>query len=321
MPYLRAQDKRPDFLKHKSTKFNLFFVKSLIIALFICAILPVSVLAQVQYYGIDTTLSASGKSDVKITLTFANPISNFNFSVVGSIQNFNATSNSGPLNCQMTQGGITFVNCQLSLTAGKRTIEINYETNDFVKNLNGRNYFDTDFSIGENITKLSVSLGLPEGTALSEANVPNKLSFPDNATTVSDGRRIIVLWSMSNILSTQPLRFQVLYENVSQSAFVSAWPYIVGGVIIIAIAIVFVLRFSRKPEKLALSVLDEYERKVVDIISAAGGEVNQRKIVQETNLSKAKVSRVVKSLVDRGVVEIERMGRTNKVKLMKKFKS
>ena len=46
--------------------------------------------------------------------------------------------------------------------------------------------------------------------------------------------------------------------------------------------------------------------------------MNQRKIVQETNLSKAKVSRVVKSLVERGVIEVERIGRTNKLKILKK---
>jgi uncharacterized membrane protein len=53
-------------------------------------------------------------------------------------------------------------------------------------------------------------------------------------------------------------------------------------------------------------------------ISQAGGEINQRKVVQETNLSKAKVSRVVKTLAERGLIEIKRSGRTNKLKMVKK---
>jgi uncharacterized membrane protein len=76
-------------------------------------------------------------------------------------------------------------------------------------------------------------------------------------------------------------------------------------------------RFLRKPEKIILSVLDEFERKVFDVIKEAG-EINQKKVAQLTNLSKAKVSRVVKSLAERGLIEVERLGRTNKLKIVKK---
>jgi uncharacterized membrane protein len=295
-------------------------VKSLTLALIAISILPGIALAQVQYYGIDITLSDSGRSAVKTTLTFQNPVNSFNFSVIGRVENFNGTSNAGPVHCDVTASGISFINCQMSLTQDKRTIELYYETNDFVKNLNEKSFFDADFSIKENIGILSASVRLPEGTALVEGNIPNRLSFAKNATTISDGRRIIILWSLSNLLQDSELRLQVLYEKVTQSSFLSVWTYIVSGIVIITLVIFFVFRYTRRPEKMVLSVLDEYERKVVEIISAAGGEVNQKKIVQETNLSKAKVSRVIKSLVDRGVVELERLGRSNKVKLLKKFK-
>ena len=41
----------------------------------------------------------------------------------------------------------------------------------------------------------------------------------------------------------------------------------------------------------------------------------QKVLVRETDFSKAKVSRLVKSLSERGVLEVEPMGRTNKIKL------
>lgn len=296
-------------------------MKSPLILFILMTVLPTVAFAQIQYYGIDTTLSDAGRSSVKIILTFQNPVNSFNFSIIGKVDNFNATSIAGPIDCSVTPSGITFVNCAMNLTQDKRTIEFYYETDDFVKNLNGKNFFDTDFSINENIVKLSATLRLPEGTALVEGNIPNRLSFPDNVTTLSDGRRIIVLWSLSNLSSSNQLRFQVLYEKVNQSSFLAAWPFIVSGIVIIIIVVFLVFQYMKKPEKLILSVLDEYERKVVDIIDSAGGKVDQKKIVQQTNLSKAKVSRVIKSLVDRGVVEVERLGRTNKVKLLKrKFK-
>lgn len=293
-------------------------MKIISLILFTAAFLPAIAFAQLQYYGIDATLADTGRASIQMTLAFQNTMSNFNFTVIGRVENFNASSIASPINCNVTQSGISFINCQINLTTDKRTIQINYETNDFVKNLNGKNFFDNDFAINENVSKLSVTVKLPVGTAIVAGNVPDKLSFPQYATTLSDGRRIIVLWSLENVSQTDELRFQVLYERVAQSVFLAAWPYIVAGVVIIAAAVFFVFRYSKRTEKMVLSVLDEYERKVVDIINTAGGEVNQKKIVQETNLSKAKVSRVVKSLVDRGVVEIERIGRTNKIKLLKK---
>jgi uncharacterized membrane protein len=78
------------------------------------------------------------------------------------------------------------------------------------------------------------------------------------------------------------------------------------------------IRHFRKPQKFILSVLDDYERKIMDLIIASEGVTDQKKIVKDTNLSKAKVSRVVKSLVERGLIEVERIGRRNKLKLIKK---
>ena len=80
----------------------------------------------------------------------------------------------------------------------------------------------------------------------------------------------------------------------------------------------FIFKRIKKPAEVIISVLDDYEKRVINIINAAGGEVNQRKVVQETNLSKAKVSRVVKNLQNRGLITVERIGRTNKLKLAKK---
>ena len=46
-------------------------------------------------------------------------------------------------------------------------------------------------------------------------------------------------------------------------------------------------------------------------------EVDQRKIVAQVGFSKAKVSRIVQSLVGRGIVDVERVGKRNKITLKK----
>jgi predicted transcriptional regulator len=188
---------------------------------------------------------------------------------------------------------------------------LSFETNDFVRVLGQKFYFNGDFTTDEDIQELLVTIRLPEGMVLSK-----DLISPPEGGISSDGRRIITVWKYSNVTSAQPLRFQIFYE--STAAAVIPWKYVLLGAAIAGSTIFFISRRIRKPKEVILSVLDDYEKRVIDIITKSGGEVNQKKVVQETGLSKAKVSRVVKNLVNRGLVEVQRLGRVNKLKLVKK---
>jgi hypothetical protein len=296
-------------------------VRQLAIATFLLVFLfTTNAYAQVQYYGIDTVLDEKGRSSVKLTITFERPENSFNFNIFGRIEKFNITSIAGPVSCNVAVSGISYIACNLSLTAEKRTVDIFFETNDFVKILDNKFYFDVDFSLNKNIDQIFASVKLPEGMAIANEAIQGRLSYPENTTIISDGRHIIVIWKLTSLKSDQPVRLQVLYEQLQiPLPFQIRLRYIaVFGVAVAGVLAFLYIHYFRKPEKLILSVLDEFERKVMDVVVTAGGVVNQKKVVQQTNLSKAKVSRVVKSLVERGLIEVERAGRTNKLKLVKK---
>jgi len=283
-------------------------------------LLTSAALAQVQYYGVDTILDKDGRASIKLTVTFSAPETSFEFSIFGRIEKLNVTSTAGPPSCSLIVSGTSFVRCKLSLTEDKRTVELSFETEDFVKALDDKFYFDADLGLGKEIDSMFVSVRLPEGTALVGGS--EEYCYPANATIVSDGRHHIVTWRLYDIPPNQPLRFQILYEKVQFFQQPQVLLYMGVFAVAAALSTSFVyLRFFRKSEKLILSVLDDFEKRVMDVIIAAGGIVNQKKIVQETNLSKAKVSRVVKSLAERGLIEVERLGRTNRLKVAKrKFK-
>jgi DNA-binding Lrp family transcriptional regulator len=62
------------------------------------------------------------------------------------------------------------------------------------------------------------------------------------------------------------------------------------------------------------SVLNKDEKRIVDILSRHGGKSGQKVLVRESDFSKAKVSRLVKNLKERGVVDIEPIsGRENRI--------
>jgi len=277
--------------------------------------------AQIQYYGIDTTIDDNGRVTVNMTVTFVKPEQIFNFTLLGKIENLRYSSLGNSINCTVEYLGISTIFCELDLTEQKRSIELSFDTADLIKPLDSKFFYSGDFSLYRKIGQVYMSVKLPEGMGLvNDTSNVAKMSFPSNATIVSDGRRIIVIWNLHNIEPDTQLRFQLLYERILEvlpTLFRLRYVAVIAGGAAAGLGFVW-FRFFREPEKLVLSVLDQYERKVMDVLVAHGGVADQRKVVQDTNLSKAKVSRVVKSLANRGVIEVERHGRSNKIKVVKK---
>jgi uncharacterized membrane protein len=59
--------------------------------------------------------------------------------------------------------------------------------------------------------------------------------------------------------------------------------------------------------------LKKDEKIIYDAIIKHGNGVNQKIIVKDSGYSKAKVSKVLNSLKERGLIRLERIGRKNKV--------
>ncbi|HDH91510.1 MAG TPA: winged helix-turn-helix transcriptional regulator [Candidatus Aenigmarchaeota archaeon] len=293
----------------------------LILAFFYSLLISLNLsFAQIQYYGVETVLEKSGKSFTKLTITFAEPVKNFSFSVMGRVENFKAETIGEFIECKQEISGISLIYCDLNLSQEKRTIKLSFETKDFVKILDDKFIFYADFGLKKDIDSIFVSVKLPEGMALVNKNISERVLFPENSTILSDGRHIIVSWKLSDLRKDQPLIFQIIYEPLTPTkTFFPLSHLIILGIAIASISfLIFYFYYLRKPKELVLSVLDDFERRVLNSIIEAGGEIKQKKVVKATNLSKAKVSRVVKSLEKRGLIEVKRVGRTNLLKLVKK---
>ncbi len=280
----------------------------------------VSASSDIQFYKIDIELDEEGKSDIQLVLTFRELERYFSFNVIGRIENFEATSNAGPVDCKVDISGTSSISCEMNLTETKKELQINFTTTDFVKTLDDKFYFSGDLSPHIAVADVSATLKLPHGALLVGEDISSSvLSYPKSASAHIVGDTIIVIWKLYNIPAAELLKFEVLYEQVTPPPWFELRMrhfILLGASFAVVIGFIFV-RYLRKSESLVLSVLDEYERKVIDIIIREG-EVKQKRVVQLTNLSKAKVSRVVKTLAERGLLEVERRGRTNRLKLVKK---
>src|SRR5256712_6987897 len=70
---------------------------------------------------------------------------------------------------------------------------------------------------------------------------------------------------------------------------------------------------------MVLKTLKPDERSIVNVLDAHGGTYLQKYITKEAGLSRLKTHRLVAALSERGIVQVEKYGNTNQVRLAKWF--
>ncbi|MFH1294583.1 MAG: hypothetical protein ABIH90_01410, partial [Candidatus Aenigmatarchaeota archaeon] len=154
---------------------------------------------------------------------------------------------------------------------------------------------------------------LPEKNFLP-GEVANMSFLPEDGKTITDGKHIMVYWETTNLTSGSNLQFSVLYSKPSELSETLLLGIGMFFIIILAIVVLYMKKPSGGSEMTAASVLNKDENAIVGILNKNEGKALQKVLVRDTNFSKAKVSRLVKNLRERGVVDIEPVsGRENRV--------
>lgn len=192
------------------------------------------------------------------------------------------------------------------------TVIYKFRGHDMVSNFEDLQLFNQRFPITELVDKISIIVKLPLGTALVEQSKLSGTGLqrfePQWGKEGSDGRRIYVIWEQEPKLG-ETINISIIYEQIfSNQAAALMIP------LIAAIIIFFIYFFRKRFAKDILPILTDHERKVVEILLREKKQVDQRSIVRETDYSKSKVSRILRDLETRGLVERSRKGRTNIVK-------
>lgn len=270
-----------------------------------------SAFASLEYFGIENNLNGISTSST-LSIIFTEPVETFQFYMQEPITSLSTSENAF---CSFQGVSNTAIKCFLILNETDLNVKMNLTSNAFATQNSGSYDFNQRFVINDQIGRVTNTIVLPVGMSLSESDSIS----PENAQKLTNGQNIMIFWESNDVQPSQTLNFKATYTPVFSPSAIPLWQLVIVGGVAAAIAGFFVYRRFKKPEEVVLSVLDEYEKKVMEVIQIAGGTVNQKRVVDHTNFSKAKVSRVVKSLVSRGVIETERRGRTNMLRLKKKF--
>lgn len=265
--------------------------------------------ADLEYYGIEDTIQDDLSVRNVITLQFNETISRLDYRVNFDISNLKAESNFDSADCEIKERNI--ISCDLQgIAPGKNQLTLSFDTVGGVKEVDGKFKFSANYGFLPT-KKTFVLIRLPQYSILSE-QVANSSFSPPNGKIISDGKSIAVFWEMDNV-GQETLQFAVSYilpEGIPTYVIVS----LTVVVIILMVAVMAYARRKRQPVEVITSVLNQDEKTIVDILKKSEGKALQKVLVREGNFSKAKVSRLVKDMKERGIVDIEPVsGRENRI--------
>lgn len=247
--------------------------------------------------------------------------SRFNYISSYEIERAEVKINGEPVSCTTNPLQIgTEISCEtderLNFTA-----QINMDASNLVREEQNFNTFRFTHSILRPTEKFNLKVILPEGTGLvDDSNVSTPVILPTDGEVSSNGRRIFVEWQREPSLS-ETMNFQVIYEEFSTSTvdYLKIFSLVVIGVLLISGVYLYLSRSSSESIEKVFEELEPDEEEVLQMIIENDGEMLQKDVVSDSNYSKAKISGIVKELVEKEIVVKEKEGRSNKLRISDEY--
>ncbi|MFH0956978.1 MAG: hypothetical protein V1813_03875 [Candidatus Aenigmatarchaeota archaeon] len=285
------------------------------------ALLPAVSGLELSYYGINAEIESSMVVNFEVTMIPDGPLNSMIYNLDFGISNLTVESSSGASRCSFENVGLgSRIECDFyGMEEGKgSTIKMMFTTKDAVKRQGDQYEFRASFPVTMPVAKMFSTLRLPPQSTLA-GDIANESFFPPTGRVITDGKHMMVSWQREGLSQNDNLSFSVLFDVIGAGG--TMWDLLIlSMVLIVVIAMagiaVYVRRGSpaQKGEVKVLPLLNKDEKRIVDIVAKKGGSARQRDVVKEADFSKAKVSRLIKSLKERGVVDTEAIsGRENKV--------
>ncbi len=279
---------------------------------------------KITFLGVEVELGEVSHTTLTVTFEQNSTTNMFKLPLFYNIQNLKADSNFENVSCtQQKKPFGSQIECAIFPTQEKRMLKLEYDSFDLTRRIDSQFMYKQEFHVPLDTKQLSFKAMLPEGMFLvTEGSFQPYL--PATGEKGSDGRRIFISWRKDNLAAGESFDTQVSYEAASdnsQMLMLFAGGILGLGVIIIALIVGFWFFFKRfkKDIKFVLPVLKSDEKIIMELILKDKGNSNQKLLVRESNYSKAKVSKILSSLQERGIIRLERTGRSNNVYLVKDF--
>lgn len=190
-----------------------------------------------------------------------------------------------------------------------RNIELSYITHLALEKSERGYYFIDNIIFPSEFNNVNVKLILKEGYFLDNDKI-----FPEHSIIETDGRQITIVWDYNNVIKNSDMPIFVSIEHSSNN--ISFW--LIVSIILIGLIIYLYKNYfphNRKSKEIDSHLIDS-EKIILRIIKESDrGEIWQKQLQLKTNFSKAKLSRMIRNLESRNLIEKIPFGNTNKIRL------
>lgn len=253
---------------------------------------------------------------------------NFTYFTTYRISDVEVKSSGEELECRVDSSSIeSEISCAINKTNSFNT-SLNYTAEGLVTQEGARKVFDYTQNFPRPTNHYSIAVTLPRGEVIvDQQNVTQNVINPPDAEISTNGQRITVMWDVTppngetSILG-ETRTFRLLYESVEEESQNFLEPIIIG---LIAISVLTALvlgarQFLRNSIDDIYDDLSEDQIELIELLRENDGAMLQKDIVESMNYSKAKISGIVKDLVEEEILEKEKEGRSNMLSISKKYR-
>lgn len=274
-----------------------------------------------EYYGIESGIKNDFTVHSIVTLVFKEPVSRLIYRLDSEIYNLDVSNNFGISDCEIVEKARgSDISCGFSgMSENKSQVRLEFDTKGGIRKVGEKYEFEADYTVSQPIERVFVIIKLPDRSFLG-GPVANESYYPrEGKTIVTKENKIAIYWEMANLRAGDEMRFTVLYEpsDLRGPIFNLLITALTIAVIVVMIGIAVYMRRGQakaKPVRVVTPLLKDDEKKIVGVLNKHGGSALQKVLIRETDFSKAKISRLVKSLKERKVVDIEPVsGRENRI--------
>lgn len=296
-----------------------------------------SPLIQLLTHNLEVKLQPDGSSRVISTFAVTNndsqPISYFMLELNETISSVYAFDPIGslPFTWTVLEGNNNLINVTLRYPLLEENIyvfSVSYEKENVLFHIQEpTEYYEFGFEVFHYYPsdQFNLEVVLPVGGKLLEDETQKSVAPTPNKIFTEDSL-VKVRWVISDVEQDVEdyflIRFQIASNCLLQEESGSPVLYIIlaffGGLLIGGVGTFFVYKKLRQSgeTELVSSLLSKSERSIIKAINADNGISTQKRICEKTGFSKSKVSQILSKLEEKGVLERERWGRTNKVTLI-----
>ena len=189
-------------------------------------------------------------------------------------------------------------------------IKTEFDVGEMVRKADDQYIFTFSYSPEADFDDFKLKIILPEETIISEKNDVLLLSRPAQIST--DGRRIFIEWN-KQLKTSEEITIFAEYEAKGSSSIDSS--ILFGFLILVLIAFVVGYKIRKfKKDKFVEKAVSQDEKTILNILKKED-EIMQEDLREKTGWSKTKISKVLRRLEAKELIQKKPYRKTNKLKI------